>query len=92
MSSGQAFLNVVEMVVVPFSEFIPLMDVVSRVLERVVDLYHTAQHNKKITELLMQRIAAAQSAIKLLREDDLYSSSQYSNLWFLKKWKHIAKK
>src|SRR5262245_16985799 len=89
MSSVEAFANVMQVVVLPFVEFVPLIDVISRVLEKVIDLYHTAQHNKKITKLLMDRISAANSAIKLLQEDDLYSSEQYTNL---QKFTQVLKK
>ncbi|CAG8480579.1 1226_t:CDS:2 [Rhizophagus irregularis] len=70
----------VSTVVIPFAQFVPLIKDVADILKRIVDLYSTAQHNKKITKLLMERVAAAHSAISILREDDLYTSKHYYNL------------
>ncbi|GBC03227.1 hypothetical protein RclHR1_05020004 [Rhizophagus clarus] len=67
-------------VVIPFAQFVPLIKDVAEILKKIVDLYGTAQHNKRITKLLMERVAAANSAISILREDDLYTSKHYANL------------
>jgi hypothetical protein len=70
----------VSTLVIPFIQFVPFIKEVADILKKVVDLYSTAQHNKRITKLLMERVAAANSAISILREDDLYTSRHYSNL------------
>ncbi|RIA99651.1 kinase-like domain-containing protein [Glomus cerebriforme] len=66
--------------ILPFTQFLPLVKDVADILNKVIDLYSTAQHNKRITKLLIERIAAANSAIMILREEDLYSSRHYINL------------
>src|SRR5436190_5648635 len=44
---------------------------IAEILNEVTELYKTAQHNKNITKILMQRIAAANSAASILRDVDL---------------------
>src|ERR1043166_6751221 len=65
---------------IPFSQFIPFIKNESEVLSKVTELYKAAQHNKKIIKLLMERIAAANFALGLLRNDNLHTLTHYTNL------------
>src|ERR1043166_4418129 len=77
---SEAISIAIETVVIPFSQFFPLIKDVGEILIKIMDLYNTAQHNKKITKLLAERIAAANSAVSILREDDLHTPTHYANL------------
>src|SRR3954462_2011051 len=70
---------------IPFAQFDQLIKEVAGILEKFMDLYNAAQHNKRIAKLLLERITAANSAVNFLRYDDLYSSTQYANLQSLVK-------
>ena len=65
---------------IPFAQFDQLIKEVAIILEKFMDLYHAAQHNKRIAKLLLERITEANSSVNFLRYDDLYSSTQYANL------------
>jgi soluble cytochrome b562 len=52
---------------------------IAEVLNEVTELYEMAQHNKNITRILMERIAAANSMVCILRDDDL-ASKDYTSL------------
>ncbi|RIA99620.1 kinase-like domain-containing protein, partial [Glomus cerebriforme] len=80
-------------VVLPFAQFFPLIKEVSDILNKVTDLYKTAQHNKNITKILMERIAAANSAVNILQaREDLFTSNYYKSLQRLVKVLHNMKK
>src|SRR6266540_3738484 len=67
--------------VIPFAQFFPLIRDVADILNKVIDLYKTAQHNKNITKILMERIIAANSAVNLLQaREDLFTSKNYTSL------------
>ncbi len=67
--------------VIPFAQFFPLIRNVDEILNKVIDLYKTAQHNKNTTKILMERIIAANSAVNLLQaREDLFTSKDYVNL------------
>src|ERR1043165_1231402 len=68
-----------ETISIPFSQFIPLIKDVSEVLIEATELYQTAQHNKRIAKLVLERINAANSAVSL-KEDDLHTLTNYTNL------------
>src|ERR1051325_3862071 len=67
-------------VFIPFTKFVPLIDEVANILSKVANLYHSAQHNKKITKILLDRITAANIAVSVLHDDDLYTSAHHANL------------
>ncbi|CAI2163025.1 16492_t:CDS:2 [Funneliformis geosporum] len=67
--------------VIPFTQFMPLIKDVSEILNKVTELYRTAQHNKNITKILTERIAAAYSSVCILQtREDLFTSKNYSSL------------
>src|SRR2546421_12537028 len=70
----------IETIVIPFSQFFPLIMDVGDMLNNIMGLYNSARHNKRLTKLLADRIAAANSAVSVLREDDLHTRQHYANL------------
>src|SRR2546423_12025381 len=77
---SEAASIIIETIVIPFSQFFPLIKDVGEILIKIMDLYNTAQHNRRLTKLLADRIAAANSAVSVLREDDLHTPQHYANL------------
>ncbi|CAI2165932.1 2504_t:CDS:2 [Funneliformis geosporum] len=68
-------------VVIPYVQFVPLVNEVSDILNKVIDLYKTAQHNKNITKVLVERIIAASSAVEMLKaREDLFTLKNYTSL------------
>ncbi|CAB5390369.1 unnamed protein product [Rhizophagus irregularis] len=53
--------------IVPFSKFIPLTTEVAKLLDQIMKLYHSAEHNKRICGALIDRVSAAESAIRNLK-------------------------
>src|SRR6266480_108437 len=66
--------------VVSFAEFVPLIKEVAEILGKINELYSTAQHNKKITKLLRERIAVANSTVCILQGEDLYTAVHFAGL------------
>ncbi|PKK72894.1 kinase-like protein [Rhizophagus irregularis] len=68
-------------VVIPLSQFIPLIRDVSEIFSKVTDLYRSAQHNKNITMILMERISTANISVNILQaREDLLTSIYYKSL------------
>ncbi|CAG8496921.1 4403_t:CDS:2 [Rhizophagus irregularis] len=68
-------------VVIPLSQFIPLIRDVFEIFSKVTDLYRSAQHNKNITMILMQRISTANISVNILQaREDLLTSIYYKSL------------
>ena len=66
---------------IPFQQFVPLIKDGGEILVETMDLYNTAKHNiKLVTKPLAERIAAANFALGLLRNDNLHTLSHYTNL------------
>ncbi|RIA99652.1 kinase-like domain-containing protein [Glomus cerebriforme] len=65
---------------IPFSKLIPLIKDVNDIFNKVMNLYNTAQHSKKKIKLLIERIGTANSAVSILREENLYTLHYYNNL------------
>jgi len=84
MTGGQlvaASIELTSSTVIPFAQFVPFIKDVAEILNSVTDLYRTAQHNKNITKILTERIAAAYSAVSILQtREDLFTSKNYSSL------------
>ncbi|PKK72915.1 kinase-like protein [Rhizophagus irregularis] len=59
--------NTVTNTVVPFSKFIPLTTEVANLLDQIMELYHSAEHNKRICGALIDSVSAAESAIRNLK-------------------------
>ncbi|CAI2194753.1 5249_t:CDS:2, partial [Funneliformis geosporum] len=67
--------------VIPFTQFMPLVKEVTDVLNGVIDLYKTAQHNKNITKVLMERIIAANFSVEMIKaREDLFTLNNYTSL------------
>ncbi|CAG8552513.1 14426_t:CDS:2 [Funneliformis mosseae] len=81
MQIATSTIELVSSTVIPFTQFIPLIKDVGDILNKVTELYRTAQHNKNITKILTERIAAAYSAVCILQtREDLFTSKNYSSL------------
>jgi hypothetical protein len=65
-------------VVIPLSQFMPLISTVSDIVLKVTDLYRSAQHNKNIAKYLMERISAAYTSVHMLQaREELLTSAYY---------------
>src|SRR4051812_32679817 len=62
-----ATLEITTNVIVPFSKFIPLVTEVANVLDQIVELYQSAEHNKRICGSLIDRVSAAEAAVRNLK-------------------------
>ena len=62
--------------------FVPFINDVAFILREVTDLYCTAQHNKQIARILIERISAANSAVNIyiLRENYSYTLKDHNSL------------
>ncbi|CAB4442260.1 unnamed protein product [Rhizophagus irregularis] len=68
-------------VAIPLSQFIPLIRDVSEIFSKVMDLYRSAQHNKNITRILMERISTANISVNILQaREDLLTLIYYKSL------------
>ncbi|GBB91817.1 hypothetical protein RclHR1_01920021 [Rhizophagus clarus] len=68
-------------VAIPLSQFIPLIKDVSEIFSKVTDLYKSAQHNKNITRILLERVSAANISVNILQaREDLLTSIYYKSL------------
>ncbi|CAG8666644.1 14004_t:CDS:2 [Cetraspora pellucida] len=56
----------------PFTKFFPLIGDVASIFRELVDIYQTAEHNKRICGVLLDRVGAAEAAVRNLdiRRDD----------------------
>ncbi|CAB4391632.1 unnamed protein product [Rhizophagus irregularis] len=73
-------IDTVELIIPP-SQFISLIKDVSNILSKVIELYRSAQHNKNITRILVERISVASASINVLHaRDDLLTSTYYKIL------------
>ncbi|CAB4434222.1 unnamed protein product [Rhizophagus irregularis] len=68
-------------VAIPLSQFIPLIKDVSDIFSKVTELYRSAQHNKNITRILLERVSAANISVNILQaREDLLTSIYYKSL------------
>ncbi|EXX56325.1 uncharacterized protein OCT59_023059 [Rhizophagus irregularis] len=79
--------DTVSSVIVPFSKFIPLVAEVTNILDQIVELYHSAEHNKRICGALIDRVSAAEAAVRNLkiRRDQNKSFFNQKNLILLQR-------
>ncbi|GBC00893.1 hypothetical protein RclHR1_00400007 [Rhizophagus clarus] len=71
-------------VAIPLSQFIPLIKDVSEIFSKVTDLYKSAQHNKNIAGILLERISAANITVNILQaRENLLTSTYYKSLYRL---------
>jgi hypothetical protein len=80
-----AAVEIVAHAAVPFANFLPLIGEVSRLCNEIVEIYQTAEHNKRICGVLLDRVTVAETAVKNLknrREEniDFFSEENYINL------------
>ncbi|CAB5360015.1 unnamed protein product [Rhizophagus irregularis] len=71
-------------VAVPFANFLPFIEEVSRLLKEIVDIYQTAVINKGICGVMLDRVAIAESAtknfLKVRENEEFFSAENYVNL------------
>ncbi|PKK74134.1 hypothetical protein RhiirC2_308537 [Rhizophagus irregularis] len=71
-------------VAVPFANFLPFIEEVSRLLKEIVDIYQTAVINKGICGVMLDRVAIAESAtknfLKVRENEEFFSAENYINL------------
>ncbi|CAB5388652.1 unnamed protein product [Rhizophagus irregularis] len=53
--------------VIPFSKFFPLISEISNMFNEIIEITQTAEHNKRICDILKQRIDAADLAVRNLK-------------------------
>jgi hypothetical protein len=80
-----AAVEVVSHAAVPFANFLPLIGEVARICNELVEIYQTAEHNKRICGVMLDRVQIAETAVRNLknrREDneDFFSEENYINL------------
>src|SRR6266542_3693822 len=75
---------------VPFGKFIPLIADVANILDQIVDLYQSAEHNKRICGVLIDRVSAAEAAVRNLeiRRDQNKNFFNQKNLILLQRLVH----
>ncbi|CAG8661217.1 995_t:CDS:2 [Acaulospora morrowiae] len=64
--------------------FLPLISAVTLVISEIVDIYETAQYNKKICNSLMDRVTAAEAAVKTLQRRKSENEKNFRNLEYYK--------
>src|ERR1044072_650149 len=80
-----AAVEIVAHAAVPFANFLPLIGEVTKLCNEIVEIYQTAEHNKRICGVMLDRVQIAETAVKNLknrREENLefFSSENYINL------------
>ncbi|CAJ0628956.1 2137_t:CDS:2 [Entrophospora sp. SA101] len=69
-------------VVDALAPFLPLISEVGAIVAEIIDLYQTAEHNKRICGSLLSRVTTAENAVNILKirrleNEDLFKSKQY---------------
>src|SRR5947209_7741083 len=80
-----AAVEVVSNAAVPFANFLPLIGEVARLCNEIVDIYQTAEHNKRICGVMLDRVQVAETAVRNLKNrreenEDFFSEENYINL------------
>ncbi|RHZ52892.1 hypothetical protein Glove_456g20 [Diversispora epigaea] len=73
---------------IPFTKFSPLIGEVTNILEEIITFYQQAEHNKRICGSLLDRVAAAEAAVRNLkiRRDDNQSFFTEQNYLLFRKF------
>nr|CAG8573675.1 4112_t:CDS:2 [Entrophospora candida] len=69
-------------VVDALAPFLPLIAEVAAIVAEIINLYQTAEHNKRICGSLLSRVTTAENAVNILKirrleNEDLFKSKQY---------------
>ncbi|CAI2170898.1 873_t:CDS:10, partial [Funneliformis geosporum] len=78
-------IDVISSAMVPFASFLPLITEVTQVFNEIIKIYQSAEHNKKICGILLDRVQIADTAVRNLknRRDenvDFFSANNLINL------------
>ncbi|CAG8699513.1 2945_t:CDS:2 [Dentiscutata erythropus] len=63
---GEAY-EVASVIAIPFSKFVPIIGDIVSVTDEITLIYQSAEHNKRISRVLVDRIAAVETSIRLLK-------------------------
>ncbi|CAI2190218.1 11641_t:CDS:2 [Funneliformis geosporum] len=93
LDTSTTIIGVIEGVInitVPFAKFVPLIADVANILDQIVDLYQSAEHNKRICGVLIDRVSAAEAAVRNLkiRRDQNKTFFNQQNLILLQRLVH----
>ncbi|CAG8823307.1 29878_t:CDS:1, partial [Racocetra persica] len=55
------------LIAIPFSKFVPIINDIVSFTDEITGIYQSAEHNKRISRVLVDRVAAADSSIRLLK-------------------------
>ncbi|CAI2166368.1 16326_t:CDS:2 [Funneliformis geosporum] len=85
-------LDTASSVLVPFSNFLPLITEVTQVFNEIIKIYQTAEHNKKICGILLDRVQIADTAVRNLknRRDENVDFFSKFNFVHLQKLVHVV--
>ncbi|RIA89089.1 kinase-like domain-containing protein [Glomus cerebriforme] len=72
-------------VAVPFANFLPLIGEVAKICTEIADIYNSAEHNKRICGVMLDRVQVAETSVKNLKNrreenEDFFSEGNYINL------------
>ncbi|CAB4442957.1 unnamed protein product [Rhizophagus irregularis] len=68
------------LVTIPLSQFIPLIKDVSDIISKVMDLCKSAQHNKNIAKILLERISTANVSVNIIQAREDITLTYYQSL------------
>uniref|UniRef100_U9U394 Protein kinase domain-containing protein n=1 Tax=Rhizophagus irregularis (strain DAOM 181602 / DAOM 197198 / MUCL 43194) TaxID=747089 RepID=U9U394_RHIID len=84
-STGLGVAGDIAPVLVPFTNFLPLIKEIGSVFEAIIDIVEAAEHNKRTCKVLKERVRVAKLAVQQLREEkdekeDFFNKNNYSSL------------
>ncbi|RHZ86038.1 hypothetical protein Glove_55g68 [Diversispora epigaea] len=80
MDNSNSVLKVLKTAAHTASPIFPLIDIVLTLVNEIVDIYSTAQHNTKICSSLVDRVQRSETAVKILKrrlDDKKYNTQAY---------------
>ncbi|CAI2162738.1 18464_t:CDS:2 [Funneliformis geosporum] len=79
---------------VPFGNFLPLITDIAKIFNEIVKIYQTAEHNKRICGILLDRVQVADKAVRNIKHSREESSEFFSekNLFNLQKLLNVIVK
>ncbi|CAG8699990.1 14333_t:CDS:1, partial [Acaulospora morrowiae] len=82
LSIAQKFSKSAAVVADTITPFVPLMSEISNIVNEIIQLYQTAEHNKRICGSLLSRATSAETAVNNLKirrfeNEDMFRSKEY---------------
>ncbi|CAG8549604.1 13144_t:CDS:2, partial [Gigaspora rosea] len=86
--------EVVKFITIPINKFLPLFGEIITIMQEIVDMYNTAETNKRICGVLLDRVQAAEAAVKNLkiREKERPEFFTEQNIVILRKLINVIRK